>query len=829
MHSRILVPLLSWVALAAPPVSWAASNDDNVEWSGISHVALLDRTPRCPLAGQPFALRVQSWQGDLTAVRVRLADGGVSWIDAAAIGTRGPYDIWEAQVPAPVSSAIDVLFELTDGTDIDYLGPAGVSDGLPSPGFVMNFTTLSHAPYGATPTPGGGAVFKVWSPNRTICHVRGEFNSWGTANPMARVGQDFILRVASAADRDMYKYYFQNTQWNTDARARALSPGNNYNAIVEDPSRYDWVAGDFDVPDFEQMVIYQLHVGTFAGLNDPFGAAAFPAQYEDVAERAGHLAQLGVNVVMLCPITEFPGDYSAGYNPVTQWAPESYYGDPDDLKALVDALHGAGIAVILDIVWNHFSYSDNFLWNYDGTQFYFDDPVVETPWGSQGDFDAGGVRDWFAESAHLWLGEYRMDGFRMDATDFMNIAPQEAAGWSLMQRLNDEMDRRWIDKVAIAEQLPDDAWVTRPTSLGGAGFDSQYYDHFTDRLREEILDAALGDPSMAVIADILDGSGQYLSGRHVTNYFELHDEAWPSSGGQRMVKTIDATAPHDDVWAKGRVKLAQGLVLTAPGIPAILQGTEWLEDADFGTDAGNRIDWSHKTTYAGIFQYFTDLIGLRTSLPALRADAGIQAFHVNEGSNVIAFRRMWGDQDIVVVANFSNADFGSYRVGLPAEGEWIELVNSQEAQYEGSGLANPGVLATEAIARDGFAQSVEIALAKMALVVLAPAGDTGVGDPDDPAEHPTSVRLLPVHPNPSRGHARIAFDLIVPARVRVTVYDLSGRLVRVVHESDHPAGRSEIGWDGTDRGGARVSAGIYSVKVEVDGENMPQKTVVIVR
>ena len=112
------------------------------------------------------------------------------------------------------------------------------------------------------------------------------------------------------------------------------------------------------------------------------------------------------------------------------------------------------------------------------------------------------------------------------------------------------------------------------------------------------------------IRNIINGGGQYLEGRYVTNYLELHDEAWPSSGGQRIVKTIDTTFPHDDVWAKGRVKLAQGVVMTAPGIPAMLMGSEWLEDTDFGTDSGNRIDWSKKTTYAPIFAYFSDLITL---------------------------------------------------------------------------------------------------------------------------------------------------------------------------------------------------------------------------
>jgi 1,4-alpha-glucan branching enzyme len=714
---------------------------------------------------------------------------------------------------------------LTDGSDTDYLGPDGVSDDLPASGFAMDFNTLSHAPYGATLTEGGGAVFRVWSPNRTLCHVRGEFNGWGTSNPMNRVGEDFIVRVPAAADGDMYKYYFQNLTWNTDACGRALSPGNNYNAIVEDPTSYDWQVEDFDVPDFEEMVIYQLHVGTFAGLNDPYGTTPFPSKYANVTERVDHLAQLGINVVQLCPITEFPGDYSAGYNPVTQWAPESYYGTPDDVRAMVDALHARGIAVINDIVWNHFSYSDNFLWYYDGTQYYFDDPAVSTPWGSQADFDRDGVRRWFIGSAHLWLGEYRMDGFRMDATAYMNIYPQEASGWSLMQWLNDEMDRRWIDKISIAEQLPDNSWVTRPTNLGGAGFDSQYNDYFTDRLRQEIVDAAYGDPEMWVIADILDGSGEYLQGRYVMNYFELHDEAWPASGGQRMVRTIDPTPPYDDEYAKGRVKLAQGIVLTAPGIPAILQGTEWLESNNFGTDAENRIDWSKKMTYAGIFDYFTDVIHLRTTDPALRADAGLEVFHVNDASNVIAFRRTdYTGSDVVVVANFSNTDFAAYRIGVPLSGDWKEIVNSQDPKYMGGGTVNPDPIAAEAIAQDGYAQSIAIALSRMALVILKPDVFTGV---DDTRMPPVDFRLYMPYPNPTARGARIAFDLARPGRVRLVVHDVAGRLVRVIGDDYYPAGRSEVSWDGRNRSGERVASGVYFVRMQSAGKAAQRKTIIL--
>jgi 1,4-alpha-glucan branching enzyme len=494
---------------------------------------------------------------------------------------------------------------------------------------------------------------------------------------------------------------------------------------------------------------------------------------------------------------------------------------------MVDALHQQGIAVLLDIVWNHFSYTDNFLWNYDGTQIYFDNPAIGTPWGDQADFDRADVRDYFANSGLYWLEDFKIDGFRMDATSYMNIYPQNASGWSLMQRLNDEMDNRWIDKIAIAEQLPDNSWITRPASLGGAGFDSQYHDQFTDRLRDEIFDAAFGNPEMWKIRNILNGSGDYLQGRHVVNYFELHDEAWPSSGGQRIVKTIDPTVPHDDMWAKGRVKLAQGVVLTAPGIPAILMGTEWLEDTDFGTDSGNRIDWSKKTTYAEIFQYFQDLISLRRQNSALRADAGHQVFHLNESANVIAWQRWSSAGDVLVLcANFSNTDYTDYRIGLPQPGDWLEVLNSQADEYDGSGLTNPGEITAEAFPYNGFDQSAVFLVPKMGFMVLSLSQAVPV--PQEPI-NPLKPKLLGAYPNPFNPQTRLVYSLPAPMSVHLMIYDVSGRRVGVLKSGVvEAAGRHEITWNGQDTQGRTAPSGVYFYRLHAGG-HVETKRMVLIR
>lgn len=809
--------------------AYAAAPDGTVEWSGISHVSGQDRRPLCPLGGEAFEVRFQTWQNDLTAARVRLDAGGISFIQAAKIGTRGPYDVWAATVPASApAGALSYTIELTDGADVDWFGPAGAEDDLPAPGFVVDFETLSHAPLGATPST-GGVVFRVWSPGRTGAFVRGTFNAEAATDPMTALGEDFVAFVPGAQVGDQYRYSFDNGVWNADPRGRSLTSAATVKSIVFDPLSYAWQTPYFTTPPLEDLVVYQLHIGTFAGRNDPYGAAPNPSRFIDVANRVDHLAALGVNAVMMCPFTSFPSDFSAGYNPISLYAPEAKYGLPDQVKYMVDKFHEKGIAVLLDLVWNHVSASDNYLWNYNGDQIYYDTPNVDTPWGPQLDFDRAQVADYVAQSAPYWLDEYRLDGFRMDGTDYMNIGAQEAAGWALMQRFNNEIDGRFADKVTIAEQLPNDAWVTRPTALGGAGFDAQYHDAFNDNLRQELFDAAFGDPEMWKIANIVNGSGVGITGRSAFNYLELHDEAWPASGGQRIVRTIDPSAPHDDVWARGRTKLGQGMVLFSPGVPAMLQGNEWLEDTDFGTnaDGSSKIDWSKRDTYLTTYRYCQDAIRFRRQYGSFRADAGHQVFHVNEGGNVIAFQR-WDNAGnvFIAVANFSNIDYPVYRLGLPQAGTWTEVLNSQSLVYDGSGLDNPTPFASQATPYDGFGQSAEIRIPKMGFLLLkwgTNLVDAGDGVPGPPTGAGLAFRA--VTPNPSTDVAHFDFTLSTPERVRVSVHDAAGRLVVMVEDRGFAAGPQTARWDGRLAGGRGAPAGVYFARIEADGAAAVRKFV----
>ncbi len=716
----------SMIALAGAALGTAvlaphahAQFDNNVQWQGVSHLTDHDLAPRVPMNGESFAVEFQTFRGDVSSARVRYDDGSVGFADASIVASRGPYDIWEATIPATSSNLVSYVLEITDGTDTDYYSASGMSDTLvTSSSFEIDFVTLDHAPVGAT-VVSGGTVFKVWSPASSTCYVRGEFNSWSTSDQLTKVGDHFVGFVPGAASQDMYKYFFDNAHWHSDPRAARLNPSDNYNAIVVDQDFYPWQSSGFSPRPLEELVIYQLHVGTFAGRNDPFGSTPNPSRYVDVAARAQHLADLGVNAVMLNPIHEFPGDFSGGYMSVTPFAIESKLGSPYTFKSMVDALHQAGIAVILDIVPNHASISDNILWDFGGSQQYFDTPPVDTPWGAQCDLDEPGVFDMYLDSWETMLTEYRLDGFRMDAVMYMtdsNLTPQWSSGQALVRALHDRMANRHADKHSIAEIYIDSAWVTNPTS-SGLGFDAQYHNEFKEAVRSAVFGAAFNNANMQRVANVLDGQGFGVSGQSVFNYFELHDDAWPLNGHERAVTQIDTTFPNDDDFARGRTVVGNALTLLSRGVPAILQGTEWLEND--GWEA-NKIDWAHKTQYAGVVDFYSDLIELRTTEPALYANSPLWAYHVNEGLDVMAFERyIDGGGSFVAVVNLSNSTRSNYRIGIPRDGDWEVIINSSDTQYDGPGGGTPaGPVTIEGVASGPHPRSVSLDLPPRSILLL---------------------------------------------------------------------------------------------------------------
>ncbi len=594
-----------------------------------------------------------------------------------------------------------------------------------------------HDGMGAIVYP-GGVGFRVWAPNATSVTVAGDFNDWSKhGHPLMPEGGGYwSTDVHGAVAGDEYKFVIQGPTgevWRKDPYSRDVDHSNG-NSRVVDPA-FDW-SGDeaFRAPPWHDLVIYEMHVGTF---NDTPGGP--PGDLRTAIERLPHLIELGVGAVKIMPIGEFPGDESWGYNPADIFAVETAYGGPKGLKAFIKAAHAHGLAVIMDVVYNHLGPSDLDLWQFDGWHengkggiYFYNDWRCETPWGdTRPDYGRGEVRQFLRDNALFWLEEFRADGLRWDMTLYMRTVhgnPHDpgqgiADGWRLMQQINGEIDQRFPWKISIAEDLQDDPWLTRDTGAGGAGFDAQWAANFVHPVRRAIIGGDDGHRSMAAVRDAILGRYNGDVFQRVI-YTESHDEV--ANGRARVPHEIWPDNPGS--WfSRKRSTLGAVLVLTSPGIPMLFQGQEILEDHWFRDT--HPIEWEKKERFAGVFRLYRDLIRLRRNwwddtrgLRGQHADV----FHVNDADKVLAFHR-WDQggprDDVVVVLNFANRAYDAYTIGLPRAGRWRVRFNSDSRHYGEDYGEHPGYDAhARAEARDGLAFSGEVGLGPYSALILTQDG-----------------------------------------------------------------------------------------------------------
>ncbi|MGA0850383.1 MAG: alpha-amylase family glycosyl hydrolase, partial [Chthoniobacterales bacterium] len=271
-----------------------------------------------------------------------------------------------------------------------------------------------------------GVTFRVWAPNAAAISVAGEFNNWSTtANPLTENPADSIWSgtVPEARPGQAYKYVITaadgSTLWRKDPRARevrTMSDGSQA-AVVYDSNAFVWEDEGFEPPFPNEIVMYELHVGTFY---DPRPDDGEPATFYDAAQRLDYLRDLGVNMIALMPVSEFNGRHSWGYNPIALFAIEQAYGGPDAFKYFVNEAHKRGIAVQVDVVHNHYGdlaapgASD--LENFDGGNPYFyhgTDEVARpgigrTKWGPRPRYSDPNVQQFIKDNIRMYLDEYKV-------------------------------------------------------------------------------------------------------------------------------------------------------------------------------------------------------------------------------------------------------------------------------------------------------------------------------------------------------------------------------------------------------------------------------------
>ena len=344
----------------------------------------------------------------------------------------------------------------------------------------------------------------------------------------------------------------------------------------------NWTDQGWHAPPLASAVIYELHIGTFS----PGGT------FDGTIEYLDHLVDLGISHVELMPVNEFPGARGWGYDGVDLYAPHHVYGGPDGLKRLVDACHRRGLAVVLDVVYNHLGPAGNYLGRFGP---YFTDKY-RTPWGPAVNLDGAGsdeVRRFFCENALMWLRDYHIDGLRIDAVH----ALIDMSAVHLLEQLTAEVTALALSLnralVVIAESDLNDPRVVRAPAVGGYGVQAQWSDDFHHALHAVLTGersgyyadfGALSDLAYALEhAFVYDGRispargrrhgrpADGISGSHFLGYLQTHDQVGNRARGERSSHLVRAE----------QLQIAAALVFTAPFVPMLFQGEEWGASTPF--------------------------------------------------------------------------------------------------------------------------------------------------------------------------------------------------------------------------------------------------------
>ena len=586
------------------------------------------------------------------------------------------------------------------------------------------------------PLPGMGAIphahgvaFRVWAPHADQVSVIGSFNDW-QAESDACVHEEngyWYADLSHAKPGDEYKFHIINGEQQLqriDPYAKIVTNSVG-SGVIPALDLFEPPEKQFQMPAWNDLVIYELHIGTFNTEEGKVGT------FDSAIERLPHLKALGINAVELMPIAEFAGDYSWGYNPAHPYAIESAYGGADGFKRFLTAAHEAGIAVIVDVVYNHFGPSDISLWQFDGWNendkggiYFYNDWRSTTPWGdTRPDYGRGEVRQYIFDNAMMWLGDYHADGLRYDMTLYIRSVEADAQdliaeGFSLLQWINSEVQIRHPGKITIAEDLQNSAELTLAKEHGGANFSSQWDAGFVHPIREVLIEGDDANRSMHAVRDALLNQYNNDAFQRVV-YTESHDEV--ANGKQRLVSEIDPSE-RPNRYAIKRSTLGAALALTAPGIPMLLQGQEFLRDQWFRDD--RPIDWKRAEEYADITTMYRDLINLRLNRAGHSAGLSGQhtaVYHVNDSDKLIAMHRSkegGAGDDVIVVFNFAEGRKENYVIGLPQGGEWKLRFNSDATLYNEEMDETPsGDITANEEGLDGYGYSAPVTIGAYACLI----------------------------------------------------------------------------------------------------------------
>ncbi len=621
-----------------------------------------------------------------------------------------------------------------------------------------------------------GTAFAVWAPNAKAVRVVGDWNSWdGRLHPMRSLGASGVweLFVPGVAPGARYKYELVTADnrlvLKADPMAFSAEVPPATASVVTAPPAYEWTDGDWlearSRVDLlrSPMSVYELHLGSWRYTDDGSGGRR-PLDYRELAEQLPeHVATLGFTHVELMPVAEHPFSGSWGYQVTGYYAPTSRFGSPDDFRALVDALHRRGIGVIVDWVPAHFPRDEFALARFDGTALYeHDDPRrgSHPDWGTLVfNFGRNEVRNFLVANALYRIEQYHIDALRVDAVasmlylDYSRKAgewlPNEFGGRENLQavaflkEVNEAVFGSFPGATVIAEESTACPGVSRPTYLGGLGFGFKWNMGWM----HDTLDYFSTDP---IFRSYHQGELTFGLVYAWSENFVLplsHDEVVHGKG------SLLAKMPGDRWQQLANLRALYAWMWAHPGKQLVFMGAELAPEGEWDPD--RELDWwirDHWADHRRLGDLLGELNRLQRGQPALWEDdfspAGFAWIDAGDAAqSVLSFLRKRPERPLAeaaaaeppswparpepaapppvlaCVANLTPTPHEGYRVGLPLPGRWRELLNTDAAQWGGSGVGNGGGLYAEPEGWHGQPFSAPLTLPPLGVLWLVPETD----------------------------------------------------------------------------------------------------------
>ncbi len=588
-----------------------------------------------------------------------------------------------------------------------------------------------------------GYMFRLWAPHAISVHITGDFNQWDIiSHEMIKLSEEGIwaLFISGISDYNKYKFIITDKSGNTHEKADPygfhMETRPATASITYSLEQYDWQDQNWleyrkqEVPYNAPINIYEVHAGSWRCFKD-----GNHFDYEKLAtELIPYVKEMGYTHIELMPISEYPLDDSWGYQVIGYYAPTSRYGTPKGFMSFVDQCHQKGVGVILDWVPGHFPKDDIGLRKFDGSSCYeYEDPLKSEhkEWGTMlFDWGRNEVKSFLISNAVYWFDYFHIDGLRTDAVAsmlYLDYGRNKGEWWpnkyggrenleavDFFRQLNTTVFEHFPDVLMIAEESTSWPMVTKPPYLGGLGFNFKW--------------------NMGWMNDTLDymkHESIFRKFRHDALTFSLtyafsENFILPLSHDEfvHLKESLISKMPggYEDQFAN--VRCYMGFMMAHPGKKLLFMGSEF----------GQLSEWNHNTELSWellqqekhrmLKTYFQELNHIYLKKPEFwEQDDSWDGFqwisHEDYEQNIVAFRRIQKNgEDCVIICNFAPVYRENYRIGVKYDGNYLEILNSDNKRFGGQGF-DLGPLITDNIKTHGYDYSLSINLPPLAAVYLS--------------------------------------------------------------------------------------------------------------